>query len=255
MIPSLKNKKIGLALGGGATLGAAHIGIIKALDEANIPIHCVSGTSIGALVATFFAFDKNYDSIHDIAVNMTWKDVAKISISKYGLFANAKIEHFIKNHIGNVTFKEAKIPMAFVATNILNGKKIILKEGSIAKAVAASCCIPGIFKPVEINNLSLVDGGLVENVPISPLQKMEVDFIIAVDLNSGVSYKKPANFIDILINSYNTSMISKTKVQTKNADLLITPKLSYFSSLNTNQTEELIEIGYKEGKKKLQKLL
>lgn len=252
---SLKNKKIGLALGGGATLGAAHIGVLKALKENNIPIDYISGTSIGALVAAFFSFNKDYDLIQDIAINMSWKDVASISVSKYGLFTNNKIENFIKKHIGDVTFKEAKIPMAFVATNILNGKKVILNKGSIAKSVAASCCIPGIFKPVEIDKFSLVDGGLVENVPISPLKKMGANFIIGVDLNARASYKKPNNFMDILINSYQTSMVSKTKIQTRNADVLIAPKLSDFSALSTDKTKDLIEIGYQAGIENVKKIL
>lgn len=252
---SIKNKKIGLALGGGATLGAAHIGVLKALNELNVPIHYISGTSIGALVAAFYCFDKDYNCIQDIAINMSWKDVASVSISKYGLFTNIKIENFLKNHIGTVTFKEGKIPMAFVATNILNGKKVILNKGDVAKSVAASCCIPGIFKPVEVGSRLLVDGGLVENVPISPLKKMGADFIIGVDLNSGSSYKKPNNFMDILVNSYQTSMVSKTKIQTRNIDVLVAPKLSDFSAVNTNKTKDLIEIGYQTGLESIQNLL
>ncbi|MBS9767073.1 MAG: patatin-like phospholipase family protein [Flavobacteriaceae bacterium] len=251
----INNKKVGLALGGGATLGGVHIGVIKALDEAGIQIDYIAGTSIGSLVGAFFAFRKNYDFIQDIAVNMSWKDIASISISKYGLFANTKIEKLIEKYIGKVSFEEAEIPMAFVATDILNGEKVILQKGSVAKAVSASCCIPGVFHPIELENRLLVDGGLVENVPISPLKEMGAEFIIAVDLSSGSSYKKPDNFFDILMNSYQTSMLSRTKIQTRGVDLLITPKLDGFSAIDTDKTADLIAIGYNAGKQKIQTLL
>ncbi len=252
---TINNKKIGLALGGGATLGAVHIGVLKALDESGIKIDCVSGTSIGSLVGAFFAFRKNYDFIQDIAVNMSWKDIASISISKYGLFDNTKIEKLVEKHIGRVHFEEAEIPMAFVATDILNGEKVVLNKGSVAKAVSASCCIPGVFRPIELENRLLVDGGLVENVPISPLKEMGAEVIIAVDLSSGSSYKKPDNFFDILMNSYQTSMLSKTKIQTRGVDLLISPKLDDFSAIDTDKTKDLIAIGYNAGKRKIKSLL
>ncbi len=100
---TVNNKKVGLALSGGATLGAVHIGVIRALDEAGVKIDYISGTSIGALVGAFFAFCKNYDFIQDVALRMSWKDIASISISKYGLFANTKIEKLIEKHIGKVS--------------------------------------------------------------------------------------------------------------------------------------------------------
>ncbi len=251
----LKNKKIGLALGGGATLGAVHIGAIKALDEAGITIDYIAGTSIGALVGAFFAFHKNYNFIQDVAAHMSWKDIASLSVSKYGLFDNTKIEKLIEKHLGKVNFEESKIPIALVTTNILNGEKIVLKTGNVAKAVSASCCIPGVFHPVELDGHLLVDGGLVENVPISPLKEMGAEIIIAVDLSSGNSYKKPNNFFDILMNSYQTSTLSKTKIQTKEADVLITPNLDGFSALSHNKTKELIDIGYTATKEKIESLL
>ncbi len=252
---AVNNKKVGLALGGGATLGAAHIGVIRALNEAGIKIDYISGTSIGSLVGAFFAFCKNYDFIQDVALNMSWKDIASISVSKYGLFANTKIEQLIEKHIGKVSFEDSAIPMAFVATDILNGEKVVLNKGSVAKAVAASCCIPGVFHPIELDNRLLVDGGLVENVPVSPLKEMGAEVVIAVDLSSGSAYKKPDNFFDILMNSYQTAMLSKTKMQTQEVDLLITPNLDGFSFIDSDKTEDVIAIGYNAGKEKIQALL
>src|SRR6056297_1172026 len=167
-----KNKKIGLALGGGAVLGAAHIGVLKALKEHDIQICFVSGTSIGAFVAAFVAFGKTWKEIEEIAKDLNWLDVTSISLFQSGLLSNKKMVELIANHIGDVNIEDANIPAAMIATDITTGKKIVINKGKVAQAVMASTCIPGIFAPVEIGDKLLVDGGIVENVPITPLEKM-----------------------------------------------------------------------------------
>ncbi|HDP97696.1 MAG TPA: patatin, partial [bacterium] len=165
----LKRKnKIGLALGGGAVLGAAHIGVLKAMEELDIPVHFVAGTSIGALVAALYAFGKDYKQIEKIAAELDWLDVSGLSLSQYGLLSNKKLGKIINKAIGDVDFEDARIPLAMIATDISHGKEVVLKQGNVATAVMASTCIPGIFIPVEIEGKLLVDGGVVENVPISP---------------------------------------------------------------------------------------
>jgi len=248
---ALKNKKIGLALGGGAALGATHIGVLKAIDELNIEVSYISGTSIGALIAALFAFEMSPKDIENISEKLEWGDVAGMTLSKYGLLSNNKMEDLILDNIGDVNFDQSRIPMAMIATDISYGQKVVMKEGRIAPAVMASTCIPGIFIPTEINDQLLVDGGIVENVPISPLNAMGADVVIAVDLNSGHTYDRPENIIDVLLNSFHFTMMSASKVQANTADVLIKPDLSSFSRTNINQTKELIDIGYKEAKKVL----
>ena len=148
-------------------------------------------------------------------------------------------------------FKNSNIPLAIVASNLNSGKKIILKEGNVADAVMASTAIPGVFKPVDIDGKLLVDGGLVENVPVSPLKKMGAELTIGVNLNARRSFKKPENWFGVLINSYYTLIDSLAKVHTRNADLLIEPDLSSFSLIDTKNAKELIEKGYDEAKKSL----
>jgi len=248
---SLENKKVGLALGGGAALGATHIGVLKAIDELNIEVSYVSGTSIGALIAALFAFEMNHKAIEKISEQLKWGDIAGMTLSKYGLLSNNKMEDLILENIGDVNFDQSGIPIAIIATNVSNGQKVVIKEGRIAPAVMASTCIPGIFIPTEINDQLLVDGGIVENVPISPLNAMGADVVIAVDLNSGHTYDRPKNIIDVLLNSFHFTMMSASKIQTNTADVLIKPDLSSFSRTNIDQTKELIDIGYKEAKKVL----
>lgn len=250
----LKNKKIGLALSGGAALGAAHIGALRALDEFDIHIDYIAGTSIGAFIAAFSAFNKKWDEIETIAKELKWLDVSSISLSRSGLLSNKKLGELITDHIGDMTFSQASVPLAMVATDITNGDKIVMREGNLATAVMASTCIPGIFSPVEHNGKLLVDGGIVENVPISPLKDIGADYIIAIDLNAKDSYQKPNNILEVLLNSFHFTLLATSKIQTSEANLPIKPDLSSFNRIDTDQTEDLIQKGYEETKKELENL-
>lgn len=237
-------KKIGLALGGGAVLGAAHIGVIKALEESKIKIDKITGTSIGAFVACLYAFGKDCEEIQKIGLELEWVNIAGLKLSKFALLSNEKLGKLITDSIGDKNIEDANIPLSLVATNVANGEKVILNKGNIAKAVMASCAIPGIFEPVEIQNKLLVDGGVVENVPIHTLHEMGSNFTIGVDLNSNHTYEKPKNVVDIILNSFHFLMKKSSKLQTKQADVVITPDLSKFSRSDISQVDNLMEIGY-----------
>ncbi|MDO6802948.1 patatin-like phospholipase family protein [Wenyingzhuangia sp. 1_MG-2023] len=241
-----KGDKIGLALGGGAVLGAAHVGVLKAIEEIGLDIQWIAGTSIGALVAGLYAFDNNCDRVKDIALEISWRDITALSISKYGLLSNTKIAEFMEQNIGKVNIEDARIPLAILATDISTGEKVILQKGSVSKAVMASSCIPGIFNPIIINDLMLMDGAVSENVPISALEAMNATNIVAVDLNAKHLYGKPQNMIEVLQNSFHFTLEAAAKAQTQRADVLITPDLSSFDRIHTSQTERLIHKGYLE---------
>lgn len=250
-----KNKKIGLALGGGAVLGAAHIGVLKAIDELNIPVNFISGTSIGAFISAFYAFGKSWEEIESFTNELNWFDLTSLSIPKLGLLSNKKLGDLIKDTIGDVNIEEAEIPLAMVATDIATGEKVVFTKGDVEKAVMASACIPGIFIPVEIDNRLLVDGGIVENVPITPLKKMGANFIISVDLNSEHPYKKPENIVEVMLRSFDFTLKVATKLQTEKVDIQIKPDLSQFNMVDINQSDELIQAGYLEAKKSLKNIL
>lgn len=239
-------KKLGLALGGGATLGSAHIGVLKALDEMSIDVHCISGTSIGAYIAALYAFGVTPSDIAEEVRGLNWLDISSFSFTKlkFGLLTNEKLGDSLEKMLGDAQVKDSKIPLAIVATDIASCKKAVLTECSIAQAVMASTCVPGIFSPVEIDNQMLVDGGLVENVPISPLRELGAEVSIGVDLSAKRSYREPEDLIDVVMNSMDIAIDNATRLQRSDADLVISPELRAYSRTDPGQVDELIDEGY-----------
>jgi NTE family protein len=251
-----KGQRIGLALGGGAVLGAAHIGAIRAIQELELEVEAIAGTSIGALIGALYSCGNDFTKIEDVAIDLSWSDISGFSLSKYGLLSNNKIRDFLAEVIGKeATFEDVDVPLAIVATDITTGEKKVLKSGDLADAVMASTCLPGIYKPVEIDGALLVDGGIVENVPISPLQEMGCSTIVAIDLNASQTHERPGNMIDVLVNSFHFLMKTAAKEQTEAADILIQPDLSAYNYIDSSQTKDLIKTGYEETKKVLKALL
>ena len=246
-----KEQKVGLALGGGAVLGAAHIGVLRAIEEFGIEVDCIAGTSIGAFVAGLYAFGLDWQDIQKISENLNWLDISGLSFSNMGLLSNRKMGELIREKIGDVNLEDSPIPVAMITADIETMEKVVLTTGDVGRAAMASTSIPGIFTPVEIDGRLLIDGGVVENVPISPLVDMDVDIIIAVDLNSDHKSKRPENILEILLRSFVMSTQATTQFQTRNADILIKPDLSEFNVIDIDQSHDLIEKGYQEALKTL----
>ncbi len=246
-------KKIGLALGGGAVLGAAHIGVIRALEEMDVEISYVTGTSIGAFVGALYAFGNTSKDIEKIALKLSWMDISGIALFESGLLSNAKLGELLGESLGEKKIEDADIPLAVIATDITNGDKIVLDKGPVAQAIMASTCIPGVFGPVKFDGKLLVDGGIVENIPIDTVKNMGADYVIGVDLNAIKTYHKPDSILDVIINSFHFTLKAAAKYQTEDADVLITPDLSKFNMVSTDQIKDLIEQGYKGAKKQLDK--
>lgn len=242
-----ETRKLGLALGGGATLGAAHIGVLKALDEMSIDVHCLSGTSIGAYIAALYAFGISPSDIEAEIRGLDWLDISSFSLVKlkFGLLTNDKLGDSVEKLLGEVQIEDARIPLAIVATDIAQCKKAVLTQCSLSQAVMASTCVPGIFSPVDVDEKMLVDGGLVENVPISPLRDLGADLTIGVDLSAHRSYRKPEDLVDVLVNSIDIAIDNATRLQTSKADLVISPELHAYSRTDSRQVSELIDEGYK----------
>ncbi|MCF7801725.1 MAG: patatin-like phospholipase family protein [Candidatus Marinimicrobia bacterium] len=235
----------GIALGGGAARGIAHTGVLQFLEEKHLKPAFVTGTSAGALVGALYAFGKSPKEILDLARELTWMQVSGFSLSRYGILSNEELAELITEQLGEIGFEDAPIPFACIATDITTGKGLVLDKGPVAEAVRASAAVPGIYIPVTINERMLVDGGVVENVPISPLKSMGAEFILGVDLNGNDGYEEPGGVIDILLNAFDIAVDTTTRIQTQAADVLIRMNLASYSRTDSSAAEELFEAGYK----------
>lgn len=178
-------KKVGLALGGGGARGWAHIGVIRALQDAGVEVSCVAGTSMGALVGAAFAAGQ-LDALEESARRIDWKEVLyhffEVTLPRSGLIDGRKVLSFVRRHVPPRRIEQLAMPFAAISTDIETGEEVILWEGDVLEAVRASISIPGIFTPTRRQGRVLVDGGLVNPVPVSAARALGADFIIAVDI-------------------------------------------------------------------------
>ena len=220
-----KRPKIGLALGSGGSRGLAHIGVIKVLEENNIPIDFIAGSSIGAMVGGFYAAGLSIKEIEEIALSTNWRRVFSILFDphlKQGLIGGEKLKTFIENYINGKKFEDCKVPFVTVATDLKTGEVVVLNKGEIAQAIRTSISIPLVFKPAEINGRMLVDGGLSAPVPVEIVRGMGADIIIAVNLDKHYCDEewKPG-WYDIANDSLNILRHHLALSNVANADIVI----------------------------------
>jgi NTE family protein len=240
------SERTGLAFGGGVVLGAAHIGVLKAMDETGFRADCVAGTSIGSFIAAMHAFGKSWREIEKVALELDWSDLSGLTLSGYGLLSIRKFGEIVRAQLGTRRIEESPVPLAIVATDICTGLEVVLRKGDVATAVMASSSIPGIFKPVELGEMLLVDGVLVENVPVSPLKAMGASRIVCIDLFGRHSFRRPEHLPDLLLNAFYSAMRAISQIQIREADLVITPDLSRFSLVDMSAVPEILDTGYRE---------
>lgn len=195
--------RIGLALSGGATRGAAHIGVLSVLEREGIRPDLITGTSAGAIIGAAYASGMTSGEISLLFHQISWSTIANLSIRNHlGLFNTSPMENFIEANIGPRTFNDLPIPFAVVACDIVTGDRVILNQGSVARAVHASSAVPGLFAPVEIDDRILVDGGVVDNLPVALAYEMGADYVIGVDISSSnQTIHRPGNFVDVLMSA------------------------------------------------------
>ncbi len=177
--------RVGLALGSGSARGLAHLGVIRAIEEAGIEVSCIAGTSMGALIGAIHAAGK-LDELEASFRDFDWKKTASffdVVLPKSGLLDGAKVVELVRTHIHADAIEKLDKPFAAVATDIVSGEEVVIRSGDVIDAVRASISVPGIFTPVRSNGRVLVDGGLTNPVPVSAVRAMGADIVIAVDLN------------------------------------------------------------------------
>jgi NTE family protein len=274
--------KIGLVRSGGGARGGAHVGVLKALEELDIPIHCIAGTSMGAIIGGFYAAGYSPEEIEQIMDEMDWsralsdspersdrtmrkKEVEAEFLIPYRLGYNngrfqAALGAIQGQHLDQVfqrilqpaapaySFDALPIPFRAVATDLVTGEAVVLSSGSLADALRASMSVPGVFAPVRIDERILVDGGMSNNLPVSVVREMGADIVIAVDISSQLLKEKELTSV-LSVTEQLTNFLTRRSTQQQieslgPADVLIVPALGDFSAANFEDASEIVPLGY-----------
>src|ERR1700730_7190905 len=172
-----RRPKVGVALGGGFARGIAHIGVLRVLQQHKIPVDFIAGTSVGALVAATYASGTSLAEMERQGIETKFRDFGRWTLSRMGMASNDRLEDYLRRFTPARTFKEMKIPLSIVATDIISGEGVYFTDGEIAPALRASCAYPGLFLPIEYRGHILVDGFLTETVPAPAVRKLGADVV------------------------------------------------------------------------------
>lgn len=221
--------KIGLALGGGAARGFAHIGVIKVLESQGIVPDIVVGTSAGSLVGALYAAGNNGYALHKLALAMDEAAISDWSVPLFskatGVLKGEALQNYVNTTVGNVPIEKLKIPFGAVAVDLNSGAPILFRRGNTGLAVRASSAVPSVFQPVRIGDRNYVDGGLVSPVPVRYAREMGADFVIAVNISSQPDAQPAASSLDVVLQSFAIMGQSINQHELKEADIVIQPRL------------------------------
>ncbi|MBN2908276.1 patatin-like phospholipase family protein [Polycladomyces sp. WAk] len=235
--------KIGLALGSGGARGWAHIGVLKVLREAGIPVHMIAGSSMGSLVGALYANNLKLDMIEGLATRLKRKYWVDLTVPRKGLIIGDKVRELIRLLTHGKSIEELSIPLAVVATDIIKGERVVFTSGPVDLAVRASISIPGIFEPVEWEDKILVDGGVIDRIPITVVREMGADLVIAVDVVPRFNKVKIRSIFDVIAQTLGVMERQILSRQLIEADFLIHPELSEISPTAFHQVEKCIRLG------------
>lgn len=250
--------KIGLALSGGGARGFAHIGVLKALVENDIPIDMIAGTSAGSFVGGAFASGLSVEQIIELGRGISWFGIAGFSYSPRGLLTNAAMAGFIEKAFPVRRFEDLTIPFAAVACDLESGNEVIFRDtGELSLAIRASCAIPGVFMPVDDGNGRwLVDGGVTSPMPTKAVRKLGAERVIAVDLLTcgSASGGVPSTFVGTMVQAAILMIRTASRNQHYRADVIIEPQIAHIRPDEIAKMDELIELGEKAALEKIERI-
>lgn len=245
MVFTKKLPKIGLALGGGAARGFAHIGVIQVLEEAGIKPDLVVGTSAGSLVAAIYASGKTGAQLQTVAETMeeaALTDWTLPFISR-GMLRGEALARYVSGQVGGRKIDALPMPLGIVATDLHNGKGVLFQTGDTATAVRASSSVPGVFQPVKIGTREYVDGGLVSPVPVRYARQMGAEVVIAVDISATPESNPALSTMDIMLQTFAIMSLSINSFELREADVAVRPALAGVSSADFASKRKSIEAG------------
>lgn len=241
--PAPKPPRIGLALGGGAARGFAHIGVIQVLEENGIKVDLVAGTSAGSLVASLYASGKGGRELQQLAETMDEGAITDWSFPLRGLIRGEALARYIREKTGGRAIEQMALPLGIVATDLSDGSPILFRSGDTGTAVRASSAVPAVFQPVRIGTREYVDGGLVSPVPVRFAREMGAQLVVAVDISSPPEKDPPGDAFRMLMQTFAIMGRSINSFELRDADVLIRPRLDGVSSADFTARRRAIQAG------------
>ena len=252
--------KIALILGGGGSKGLAHVGVLKELERAGIYPDLIVGCSSGAIVGALYADQPHAHRLEKLLIGLKRSDLIDISLlsSKFGIAKGTRFKKFLEKHINAPTFHELRIPLIAVATDLKTGELIELAEGEIIPSIMASSAVPGVFHPVYYKGRYLIDGGIIDPIPVQVAKKYGAQMIIAVDVGDDLPDKEPSHFFGVIKRSLEISHRKLSEYVTTDADITIWMNFQGFGMFSDSYNETIYQHGrkmFRENLPRIQKLM
>jgi len=235
---------VALALGGGFARGFAHLGVLRVLEENNIPFSCLSGTSIGSIIAAAYASGTPLDHIVAKCREIRFRDFARWRVSRFGLASNERLGALVQRFFDSTQFEDLLIPTVIVATDLGTGDPVVFKQGSIADAIRASCAFPGLFEPVQLGTRCLADGGLVAPVPTRAARELGAQIVVGVSVGLHDGHRgRPSNIFQVVSRAVSAAQKHQLEAWERHADLVLRPDVQPLAWDDFHRIDEAMEAG------------
>jgi NTE family protein len=250
---------IGLALGGGFARGFAHLGVLRVLEENQIPVSHIAGSSVGSILGAAYASGAPLSRIITACRTLRLRDIARWRVSRLGLASNHRLGNLIERVFESRQFEELRIPLAVVATDLSTGEPVVFTQGNLVDAIRASCAFPGLFEPVEIGTRCLADGGLVAPVPTRAVREMGASPVLGISVGMHDGHRgAPRNIFQVVSRAVSAAQKHQLEVWERHADLVLRPDVQSLAWDDFERAEEAIEAGAVSARRalpRIQKLL
>jgi NTE family protein len=235
---------LGLALGGGFARGFAHLGVLQVLQQNQIPISHIAGTSVGSILGAAYASGAPLARIISTCRSLRFRDIARWRVSRLGLASNNRLGDLIERVFESRQFEDLRIPLAVVATDLTSGEPVVFTQGNLVDAIRASCAFPGLFEPVEIGTRCLADGALVAPVPTRAARELGATSVLAISVGMQDGHRgAPTNIFQVVSRAVSAAQKHQLEIWERHADLVLRPEVQSLAWDDFDRAEEAIEAG------------
>jgi len=235
---------IGLALGGGFARGYAHLGVLRVMEEEKIPISCISGSSIGSILAAAYASGAPLPHIIAKCREIRFRDFARWRVSRYGLASNERLGALVQRFFDSKQFEDLSIPVAIVATDLGTGDPVVFRQGSLVEAIRASCAFPGLFEPVMLGTRCLADGGLVAPVPTRAARELGAEYVVGISVGLHDGHRgAPTNIFQVVSSAVSAAQKHQLEAWERHANLVLRPDVQSLAWDDFERIDDAIEAG------------